>query len=244
MPTSHGQYIVAATPRTGSYLLCEGLESTGIAGRPTEVFCPKFQGIWRRRWSLDDSESSFAEYLQSALNHGTTLNGVYGLKIHWMHVQALARQANFIGRFDNILEYLFPGAKYVHIVRRDIRAQAISYYRALATEEWWKIPGIENYQMNGRVAVFDADSIVALEKELLEQQRSWEHYFEMHSITPLLIEYEALAASYQSEIAKVLRFLDLDDSVAAQLPVPRLARQSDETTSQWCRDLSLHERTG
>ena len=31
-------YLVCATPRSGSTLLCEGLESTGVAGRPREYF--------------------------------------------------------------------------------------------------------------------------------------------------------------------------------------------------------------
>ena len=33
-------YIVASTMRTGSYLLCEGLEATRRAGHPREIFWP------------------------------------------------------------------------------------------------------------------------------------------------------------------------------------------------------------
>ena len=50
--TPERSYIVASAPRTGSYLLCEGLETTGVAGRPTEVFSPHFQEVWRNRWEL------------------------------------------------------------------------------------------------------------------------------------------------------------------------------------------------
>ncbi|MGZ5376146.1 MAG: Stf0 family sulfotransferase, partial [Solirubrobacterales bacterium] len=31
-------YLVCATPRSGSTLLCEALKSTGVAGRPEEYF--------------------------------------------------------------------------------------------------------------------------------------------------------------------------------------------------------------
>jgi trehalose 2-sulfotransferase len=31
-------YLVCATPRSGSTLLCEGLKATGVAGRPEEYF--------------------------------------------------------------------------------------------------------------------------------------------------------------------------------------------------------------
>ena len=31
-------YLVCATPRSGSTLLCQGLKATGVAGRPEEYF--------------------------------------------------------------------------------------------------------------------------------------------------------------------------------------------------------------
>ena len=34
----HVSYLVCATPRSGSTLLCEGLKATGVAGRPEEYF--------------------------------------------------------------------------------------------------------------------------------------------------------------------------------------------------------------
>ena len=39
-----------------------------------------------------------------------------------------------------VLEFLFPSARYINIVRRDRRAQAISYYRALLSNEWVRRP--------------------------------------------------------------------------------------------------------
>src|SRR2546423_6871003 len=42
-------YLVCATPRSGSTLLCEGLESTEVAGRPREYFEElKETGVSRR----------------------------------------------------------------------------------------------------------------------------------------------------------------------------------------------------
>jgi LPS sulfotransferase NodH len=42
-------YLVCATPRSGSTLLCETLEQTGIAGRPREYFeALKETGVPRR----------------------------------------------------------------------------------------------------------------------------------------------------------------------------------------------------
>jgi trehalose 2-sulfotransferase len=230
--TSKLSYIVASTPRTGSYLLCEGLEKSGIAGRPTEAFSPDFQGIWQRRWGMGQ-DVGFAEYLQAAIRYGTTSNGVYGLKIHWMHVEKLAAQAGFAGAYDEILDHLFPASRFVHIIRQDRRAQALSYYRALVTNEWWQIEGIENDQSNGANPVFNASAILALERQLLRQDEAWNEYFRKRNLEPLVVEYEVLASDYHAQVARVLSFLGLDSSVAFALCLPRLVRQSDALSSSW-----------
>jgi LPS sulfotransferase NodH len=104
-------YLVCATQRSGSTLLCEGLESTGVAGRPREYFEElKETGVPRRPreyfWELRspevfrllpadaqldrDSESSptwsrddYTVHLAAALRQGTTPNGVFGAKLMW-----------------------------------------------------------------------------------------------------------------------------------------------------------------
>src|SRR6201991_2549603 len=38
MTQPNRSYLVCATPRSGSTLLCEALKSTGVAGRPEEYF--------------------------------------------------------------------------------------------------------------------------------------------------------------------------------------------------------------
>jgi LPS sulfotransferase NodH len=225
-------YIVASTPRTGSYLLCEGLEASGLAGRPTEVFSPNFQGIWCRRWGLSQIPD-FADYFHAAVRHGTTPNGVYGLKIHWMHLEKLALQAGFVGRYEDVLDHLFPSSLYIHIVRRDRRAQALSYYRASITNEWWRIEGVVNEQSNGRSPVFHAGTILALENDLARQEGAWNEYFCERNLTPLVVEYEALSADYCAQVARVLSFLGLDSSAAFTIPPPRLVRQSDALSSSW-----------
>ena len=234
---------MASSPRTGSYLLCEGLETTGIAGRPTEVFSPEFQGIWRRRWALG-SAPHFSEYLAAAIQHGTTSNGVYGLKIHWMHVDALAKQAGYSADSAGVLERLFPSAAYIRVIRRDRRAQALSFYRARATNEWWRIDGVRNDQSNGCRPVFDARAILALEGELARQDEAWDQYLHERGIDPMILEYETLVQNYRAEVARVLEFLGLDPAAAGAIPPPRLVRQSDGLTDQWRQLLeeALHKR--
>jgi trehalose 2-sulfotransferase len=159
-------YLIASLPRTGSYLLGESLSATGIAGNPTEPFSPEFRPEFCRRWGLR-LDATFEEYLSAVFRNGTTGNGVFGVKLHWNQVEWLIRE-NGIGS-DNldILEHLFPGAKYVQLTRR---GQAISLYRAFATNEWWRIAGVLNPQITGSDPEFDAQAIRQLERSLIDKR--------------------------------------------------------------------------
>ena len=120
-------YLICATPRSGSTLLCEALTNTGIAGSPQEYFeALKDTGLPRRpreyfetlenteiiqllgEYSrLDDQPvqpglrdgSSYADYLAKVLEEGTTPNGVFGAKVMWGYFN------DFIGNLRQIPAY-------------------------------------------------------------------------------------------------------------------------------------------
>jgi LPS sulfotransferase NodH len=104
-------YLVCATPRSGSTLLCEALKSTGVAGVPEEYFeALRHSGRPRRpqeyfvgaqdrtilrhlgehasmegrpgRSPLWDRHD-YEPFLHWALEQGTTPNGVFGAKLMW-----------------------------------------------------------------------------------------------------------------------------------------------------------------
>lgn len=104
-------YIVCATPRSGSTLLCHALKETGVAGRPEEYFetlqrsgRPRqpheyFHGVEdhsildhlgeraeehepARRKPLW-SQAAYDRYLDWVFEAGTTENGVFGTKLMW-----------------------------------------------------------------------------------------------------------------------------------------------------------------
>lgn len=107
----HTSYLICATPRSGSTLLCEALDNTGIAGHPKESFeALKDSGLPRRpreyfetlgnsdvlqllgdysrledvygEPTLWDGEG-YARYLTTVIDEGTTPNGVFGAKMMW-----------------------------------------------------------------------------------------------------------------------------------------------------------------
>ncbi|WP_027344395.1 Stf0 family sulfotransferase [Hamadaea tsunoensis] len=223
-------YIIASTPRSGSTLLCDGLFATGVAGRPTETLAPHFRSFWLDQWSLP-ADSGFGEYFQAALNYGTTPNGIYGTKIHWEHLPALARELAVEGRPDQALTAAFPGAAYVRLIRNDLRAQALSLFRATVTDQWCRWEGQPPSPADD--PVLDEDVVRGFEAAIVEQRAAWDGFFAAHRIRPLTVEYEDLDADYRGQIARVLNFLGLDGGAAYAIPGTRLLRQSDELTAAW-----------
>src|SRR5437762_762426 len=115
----HTSYLICATPRSGSTLLCEALTNTGIAGRPEEFFqARKETGVIRRPLEYFEgtdtteiaailgesvgsedllmsptSEENFADYLARVMQQRTTPNGVFGAKVMWGY---------FVGLLSNL----------------------------------------------------------------------------------------------------------------------------------------------
>jgi trehalose 2-sulfotransferase len=112
-------YLVCATPRSGSTLLCHALNQTGVAGHPEEYFeALRWSGLPRRPHEYFDPErhaniverlafrempdgaakpnplwhpDTYDEYLTWALRQGTTPNGVFGAKLMWGYLGDFAQ---------------------------------------------------------------------------------------------------------------------------------------------------------
>lgn len=135
----HTSYLVCGTPRSGSSLLCEALTQTGIAGKPEEYFQPANEIIWKERWGT----STYAEYLARTIDHCTTPNGVFGVKMMWGYCDHFLRAVSHIPDhtrrkmpIHTRLQAIFPNLHYIWIKRRDTLRQAISQAKALQTNQW------------------------------------------------------------------------------------------------------------
>jgi trehalose 2-sulfotransferase len=120
-------YIVCATPRSGSTLVCHALEETGVAGRPEEYFealrhsgrprRPEEYFVGAEDPSIRDhlgeravgseppprsplwSRAAYDRYLEWAFEAGTTPNGIFGAKLMWGYF------GDFVSLLRNIPAY-------------------------------------------------------------------------------------------------------------------------------------------
>jgi LPS sulfotransferase NodH len=234
-------YLVCATPRSGSTLLCALLAGTGVAGRPEEYF----ECLWRsgrphqpREYfaGVDDpgllallrptepGEPDRSDPFPSALERGTTANGVFGAKLMWTHLLDLAERLDRRADAALLAERL-PGLRYVHVTRGDKVAQAVSLWRAAQTLAWRADEDGREHE-----AVYHGGAIGHLVDQLTEQDDAWRAWFAANDIEPLTIAYEALAADAAAAAGSVL---DHVGAGPADIPAPPLRRQGDDRSARW-----------
>jgi len=229
-------YLICAIPRTGSYLLCDVLRRTGVAGQPNEYFNESFQSHWSREWGT----RTIDDYLTKVAELGTTPNGVFGAKMHSIQFDALCRQmagrprVTYASR-PAILEKWFPSLQYIRLRRRDRLRQAISYVRAVQTSAWWdadQAPGPSGPERPDLLR-FDYQLILGTIKFLAAMDQQWTEYFDAIECMPREFDYEEIAASPDDVAGAILGLLDIRSTIVPGTESANFKRQSDVLTDEW-----------
>jgi LPS sulfotransferase NodH len=228
----HMSYLICCNPRTGSWLLSEGLYRTGIAGRPQEYFVGVYEQVCFERWGV----STYAEYLDKVIEVGTTPNGVFGAKAHWDQFKELPPRLRQLPGSEEmampeLMSRLFPNLHYIWITRRDRVRQAISYHKANQTDRWSNIDGLKYPETKD--PTFNFERIDFLLKLIVANEAAWQQYFNESGVKPLVVVYEELEQAYEATIRQAL--LDLHITLPANLVItkPRLKKQADLITEEW-----------
>jgi LPS sulfotransferase NodH len=228
-------YVLCSSPRTGSWLLAEGLADTGIAGNPDEYFSAGRE-LARHNSNANGQASSYAEYVTHVFNLASTPNGVAGFKAHLDQLDYLIFRWQLLSRsrcstFREVIRDVFPEAIWIYSRRRDKVRQAVSWSRSLQTRQWFDIPG--DTSQRTVIPEYDFNQIATLHHRIISEETTWMEFFAAIREMPLVIDYEDLAASYEPTIAAVLRYIGLAQQAPASVPPPRLRRQSDSISEDW-----------
>jgi LPS sulfotransferase NodH len=249
-------YFICATARTGSYLLCEAMRLTGIAGRPEEFFwkesgeflyegdSPVISPFERsdasvasefRHWGV----STFPEFLAKVFAEGTTPNGVFGAKVfmakgsHRQLVEYLRQSARTDGEHLStraLLEASFPGLHHIFITRRNKLRQAVSLWRANETGLWGLV---EERSEQEEPCSFDCRKIDHYLQEIVLQEAAWQDYFHEIGVSPCVVVYEDFVRDYEPTIRRCLKSLGLTPGASLDFSGRKLRRQSDHFSEEW-----------
>ncbi len=264
-------YLVCATPRSGSTLLCHALDETGVAGHPQEYFeALSRSGLPRRPHEYFDPQrhaniverlafrempdgmakpnplwhpDTYDQYLAWALHEGTTANGVFGAKLMWGYLGDFAELLRGIdGNAERPLpELLARGFPGLRYI------QITRENKIRQAVSLWKAVQTQAWKAGDEVErsvepVFSFRAINYLVRLLTAHDASWDAYFLGLGYEPLKLTYEELAESTDAVVRRVLAYLGIPEPAVPVLQPPRLSVQADAVSEEWVRRVDEHLR--
>jgi LPS sulfotransferase NodH len=212
--------LICFVARSGSLFLSGLLASTGVLGRPEELF-----------WVPEGTESRPSA--ASALRRGTSANGVFGCKLQleqWRDVLERERRAAPELADRELVARAFPNPLYVWLQREDRLAQAVSWSRGVQTEQWRAVDSVR------AEPVYHAEQIAGLLELIGEEHDDWERWFAEQGIEPHRVTYEQVLADRRAAVEGIARAagVPLPDGIELA-PYPGMERQADGINDEWIR---------
>lgn len=245
-PEQADSYLICATPRTGSSLLCGLLNSTEVAGHPESWFRRQDERAFAASWGIADPLNgtfSYPSYFQAATAAGSTGNGVFAARVMWGTMDEVITHLapvypSHAGSAARLLRAAFGRTRFVYLRRDDVVAQAVSLLRAEQTGVW--VETIDERQEPVAELGFDFGEVRDLVQQIKEDNAAWEAWFAVGGIEPYRVLYEELDADPVGTASGVLTFLGLDLPAGHEITV-RHKRLADELNAQWIESYRLHE---
>lgn len=208
--------IIASTARCGSHMLGHALHKTNRFGFPLEYMNPTNLAEWKRRLRIDDFQGVMAEIQRRR----TSPNGVFGIKIHYPHMQQH-------GGFDT-LTACFPNAYYILLSRKDVLKQAVSLSIARQTGEW--ISGQKPVNDNPQ---YDAAHINECLRQTILNNSSWRYTLAANGCRYIEMDFDDVLHDLVLSINTISRFIGIEID-ASEIPnEPVTTKQSSERNAEW-----------
>ena len=229
-------------------MLCRALQSTGVAGKPSEWL------NYQNAFSLLDNYQldSYGELQQQLWQLGTTPNGIFGVKTgacepYFSEIIETFRQ--FPGcdsQSHNRVEIwnsAFPNCKHIYMTRRNKARLAVSWWKAIQSQEWHRKQGKLPVAADIRDK-YNYEAISHLFAECNMREAAIQDFFDEGSIVPLTIVYEDFILSYRQTIQNILRYLELSDVEHVSIPSPPLEKLADKVSEEWVQRFRKERQKG
>jgi trehalose 2-sulfotransferase len=229
-------YVICAVQRSGSFLLCESLKNTGLAGAPEEYFLNNGEGWEDGTWARQHGVKTRADYINLVFEKGTTPNGVFGTKVMWNYFHTMLKNLQEVPGYrgreaPQLMASLFPNVHYIWIVRRDKVCQAVSWAKAGQTDVYGWSKG--ETPIPKREPFFDFEFIDLLHNLILEGEAGWQNFFETCGVQPFKVVYEELVEAYEPTALKILDYLNVSYPKDLVFGERRLQKQADSLNEEW-----------
>jgi len=222
-------YLICCTERSGSNYLESGLIKSKIAGNPSEFFVDHVRKELGIDYDMLDTERLIRETM--------TPNGVFGARVMWGTFQELIGKFHQDSKYkemsaSTIMSIIFPNLRYIYLTRKDKVRQAISYSKAMQTNEWYKtIDGKIGKGLNRkhskkpRFRFMEIDRYVSY---LVEHDKNRRQYFHDNDIQTFSVIYEDLEGKYEQTIIELLKYMKIPITKNHD---PRIVRNHNQESS-------------
>lgn len=253
-------YLVCATQRSGSTLLCELLKQTGVAGRPEEFFEASrdtglpphpgdyLAGLARTGVGIRDDPTpaagpdysslhgieNYGDHLERTREWGTTPNGVFGAKLMWNQLPELAALAGTLPEY--------AGLQWIELLEHLFDGPRFIWVsrrdKVRQAVSLWK--AVQTRSWRGSAPGDDRPrleyhfgAVDHLVSRIETDDHGWEAFFAEHDIEPLKIVYEDdLEGDRDGTVRRALAFIGVPPP-PRRLATPALRRQSDALSEEW-----------
>jgi LPS sulfotransferase NodH len=202
-------YAICSEHRSGSTLLCQLLAATDVLGRPDEYFSDNVFALAVER---------DVAALEALAVRASTPNGIYGLKL-------------FTQQFDTTMKSRWPerlpGLRWIHLQRRDLLGQAISFVRTVQTDQF------RSSEPERGAPRYDGAAIAGHLARLADNEARWRRYFARNGLEPLWLTYEELTADPAAAVAAVARHLGEPVPPPPDLMRVAVGVQRDALSEEW-----------
>ncbi|MGE4298159.1 MAG: Stf0 family sulfotransferase [Desulfovibrionaceae bacterium] len=223
-------YILCATPRCGSTLLCDLLAGCGRMGVPHEYLHAErhVPALASRLGLISNKGVELDQYITAIKRIRTTPNGVFGCKFHFNHFHSLCRKTD--------LNRHFPDAVFLYATRHDKLAQAVSLAIAQQTRQWTSL------HEELRKPTYNADAIAKALNTVVQMELAWQTCFALHGLSPLTVAYEDLLADADGVCRQVLREVGVDSDHTFTLANATIGRQRTEANQEWAARFRMEKK--
>lgn len=179
----------------------------------------------------DNGVVDYRTFAAGALRAGSTPNGVFAARVMWGTLPSMMRGLDPHSQRASDLDALqeaFGQLRFLHLRRRDVVGQAVSWARAELTAYW------QHGDRPRGEPRFDLDQIERLVRQIGVHNGSWDSWFTTQGVEPLTVEYESVSSDPGTTVRGVLAWIGVRPP-ADWVPASPHQRQADGLNADWAR---------
>jgi len=233
-------YLVCATHRSGSNLVCQALWHTNLCGRPQEFFSPtRAEHIATEHDLSADPSTDYPAYLRELIAARRTDNGAFGGKIMWAHLKhfragTLGDQPDTTTNAQLLRQIFGDDLRCIWARREDKLRQAISMWKAKQTNIYNSIQTSANERPEpAKQPEFDFGEIKKIVERFEKEEANWKRFFEENQFPYKAVTYETFVGRYQEETREMVEFLGIDVPDNFSVSPTTYTKLSDSTNDDW-----------